>query len=194
MVTSVFPMMMMTVFALSLVEFVQCNKCYVNGQNVGTCPGTAPCVIQPGGKGQCCAPGNKPTGVAGCCPSNSVPYSLAGCCPSGSNPDGTAVCCPSESEPHTFGGCCPKGSKVYLTEDGQVWCCSPGYRPWQLDDGKMMCCPNGQTCPRTHNAMTRELRDPVAASDGHSASVPFSPLVSRSKLASSYEKMMKNEK
>merc|ERR1711879_793005 len=150
MVTSVLAMMMMmTIFAPSLVEIVQADhQCNSAGWY---CEGSDYCVY--------------------------VNKQFVGCCPAGCPSYGTSGCCPSDREPYTVGGCCPKG-----------------YRAWQLDDGSMICCENGQTCPRTSTSATRELSDPVAASDGHSAFVPLSPLVSGSKLASSYEKMMKNEK
>jgi len=181
MVTSVqlMMMMMMTIFALSLVEFVQCNTCKVNGQNSDWyCPGSEPCFFKPGGQIGCCASGNKPQGVAGCCPTNSAPYKKAGCCTSGSNPHGTAVCCPSNyPQSYIVAGCCPTGHEPFTTQDGKVGCCSPGYRPWQFDDGYMTCCQNGYTCTRTTKDHPEPNYKRIQPSEQHAESFIQEPFV-----------------
>jgi len=122
MVTSVLPMMMMmTIFALSLVEIVQPRvKCDKHPD--AYCPDHSFCVwdVNIYENMFCCPEGSKAYGTAGCCSSkDTYLYQSGGCCPHG-------------AEVFQHGGCCPSGSDM-----------------WQTDDRAIVCCPKGKVCPRT---------------------------------------------
>jgi len=215
MVTSVVPMMMMTVCSLSLVEIVQTSsrhKCIHDVKNI-YCDDDEHCRVNIHGDVYCC-PGNV-FGVSGCCKSGAYGNVFhaccydtvyaninengvydVNCCGVGDKVYGTSGCCNPGDQPYSTGGCCASDDETYAIGG----CCPKGQKPWQMDDGSMSCCPDGQRCSRTNDPLTRELRDPVAASVGRSGSVGKSAsvgqagLVSRPTPASSYETMMKNEK